>query len=467
MIKFLLNPLSGSFDAVTTVTATAVGSTPNANAISIGTDGASLTLQPADATHPGVVTIAAQTFAGNKTFSNSVLTSVIDTASAGGTLALGTSNATTINIGNAGSTVNIQGTVITETSTTLNVTNPVFTVNFGAGVGSASNSGMQVNENNVITGYVETSADRNSWILKAPNTAGIATITPGAGGITLNQSSHNPVTIGTANGLSLSTQVLSLGLASTSTTGALSNTDWNTFSNKQPAGNYITALTGDVSASGPGSATATVNSVGGSSAATIHTAEIAANGASVALASNAIVLRDVNGSFAAGVITVDNVIDNGLTANTALIADGSKQLKSSVTTSTELGFVSGVTSSIQTQLNAKTTASTGDIGQTSFTAANNQASATNVTGLAFANASVGGFTAFVRVALLATTSLYEYVELQGIQKGSTWEMTSKSTGDVSGILFTITTAGQIQYTSPNASGFTSLTFKFRALAVTV
>jgi len=44
---------------------------------------------------------------------------------------------------------------------------------------------------------------------------------------------HNAVTIGTANGLSLSTQVLSLGLASTSSTGALSSTDWNTFNNKQ------------------------------------------------------------------------------------------------------------------------------------------------------------------------------------------------------------------------------------------
>jgi len=40
---------------------------------------------------------------------------------------------------------------------------------------------------------------------------------------------HNPVTIGTANGLSLATQVLSLGLAGTGTTGALSSTDWNTF----------------------------------------------------------------------------------------------------------------------------------------------------------------------------------------------------------------------------------------------
>ena len=46
---------------------------------------------------------------------------------------------------------------------------------------------------------------------------------------------HNPVTLGTANGLSLATQQLSLGLASSSTTGALSGTDWNTFNNKQNA----------------------------------------------------------------------------------------------------------------------------------------------------------------------------------------------------------------------------------------
>jgi hypothetical protein len=43
---------------------------------------------------------------------------------------------------------------------------------------------------------------------------------------------HNAVTIGTANGLSLSTQVLSLGLSSGSTTGALSSTDWTTFNGK-------------------------------------------------------------------------------------------------------------------------------------------------------------------------------------------------------------------------------------------
>lgn len=58
---------------------------------------------------------------------------------------------------------------------------------------------------------------------------------------------HSAVTLGTANGLSLSTQQLSLGLSSTSTTGALSNTDWNTFNGKQATltpGSISTSTTG-------------------------------------------------------------------------------------------------------------------------------------------------------------------------------------------------------------------------------
>jgi len=82
-------------------------------------------------------------------------------------------------------------------------------------------------------------------------------IPDGASG-TLSGTNSGDVTIGTANGLSLADQALSLALSSTSTTGALSSTDWNTFNNKQDAGNYITALTGDVTASGPGSASATL-----------------------------------------------------------------------------------------------------------------------------------------------------------------------------------------------------------------
>jgi len=88
---------------------------------------------------------------------------------------------------------------------------------------------------------------RNSSITIADGTSG-----------TLSGTNSGDVTIDTANGLSLAGQALSLGLSSSSTTGALSSTDWQNFDAKQDAGNYITALTGDMTASGPGSAAATL-----------------------------------------------------------------------------------------------------------------------------------------------------------------------------------------------------------------
>jgi hypothetical protein len=58
---------------------------------------------------------------------------------------------------------------------------------------------------------------------------------------------HDPLTLGTANGLSLSGQVLSLGLASATTTGALSSSDFATFSGKL---NLTSLLAGFVAGSG-------------------------------------------------------------------------------------------------------------------------------------------------------------------------------------------------------------------------
>lgn len=46
--------------------------------------------------------------------------------------------------------------------------------------------------------------------------------------------------------------------ASTSQSGYLSNTDWNTFNGKQASGSYITSLTGEATASGPGASAVTL-----------------------------------------------------------------------------------------------------------------------------------------------------------------------------------------------------------------
>lgn len=56
---------------------------------------------------------------------------------------------------------------------------------------------------------------------------------------------------------------------------------------------------------------------------------------------------------AAGAATFSDVTDSGLTASTVPYADSGKKLVSSAVTPAELGYVAGVTSALQTQLNAK------------------------------------------------------------------------------------------------------------------
>lgn len=122
----------------------------------------------------------------------------------------------------------------------------------------------------------------------------------------LSGTNSGDVTIGTASGLSLtgSSQILNLALSTSSNAGALSAADWTTFNAKQDAGNYITALTGDVSASGPGSATATVNSIGGVTSTDVaNTVTGVASASAVDLVGNTIVKR-ASGTFAAGSIGV-------------------------------------------------------------------------------------------------------------------------------------------------------------------
>ena len=103
----------------------------------------------------------------------------------------------------------------------------------------------------------------------------------------------------------------------------------------------------------------------------------------------------------------------------------------------------------------------------SFAAANNINVPANVTGLTFANATARGFIAWVSVSLVATTSDYALFELKAIQNASIWRINSSFVGDNTGVVFSITSGGQVQYKSKNSAGFVSNTMKFRALTLTV
>ncbi len=110
-------------------------------------------------------------------------------------------------------------------------------------------------------------------------------------------------------------------------------------------------------------------------------------------------------------------------------------------------------------------ASAGDILETSFSASNAIAVATDVTGLTFSNATVRSFQALVSVFVDATSDLFEVFTLTGIQKGDSWNMSITSVGDASLFVFTITTTGRVQYVNSSYSGFVSATVKFRAISL--
>lgn len=489
-----------------------------------------IALTAADATHPGGVSTSSQTFGGAKTF-NGVITaaaastglSVTNNASVGnnltvtgvsytdggidtstpGTLSIGTVNASIINLGNASATINFNGTVNNNNVTNLNVADQLITINDGGGAGSGSGSGFEIEEASVATGYVKTSGDRNSFLLKAPNTAGIATITPGAGGITLDQSSHDPVTLGAVgsspngNAASLSTQVLTLQPADGTNPGVITAGTQTiggnkTFNGSISASNLSGTNTGDVTISD-------TNSIDLSLTGQLLSADVRRSGTTLAedasgikVATQGITNNEVSNTAAiartkiasgtanhviindgAGVLSSEAVLavsrggteTNSIPSNgQLLIGNGTNYSVANLSAGSGISITNG---SGSITVASSVPPSTGDIAETSFSAANNQASPTNVTGLTFSNASVRSFNALVSVAVDATSDLFEVFELRGIQRGSDWQMSATSTGDNSGFSFSITTAGQVQYTNSNYSGFVSATLKFRAIVTQV
>jgi hypothetical protein len=102
-----------------------------------------------------------------------------------------------------------------------------------------------------------------------------------------------------------------------------------------------------------------------------------------------------------------------------------------------------------------------------FSAANNIVTPANVTNFAFTNASVRSFESLVSVSITATAgNLYSHYRLFGLQKTTgNWVINTSFIGDNSGVVFSMATSGQVQYSSTNIPSFQSNIMAFEARAL--
>jgi hypothetical protein len=322
--------------------------------------GTSLAQHVADSTHNGYllntdwVSFNAKAPAGNYV---TALTGDVTGSGPGSTattvISVGGSTAANVHSGelaaNAATNINTVSTIV-KRDVTGSFTAGNITANLiGIASGNPPN-GRLINTSSPITGGGDLSADRtiaipaatgsvNGYLASADWTTfnnKQSTLTLG----NLTDAGTDGITIGTGTGAVVgSGTTISQHVADTTHAGYLASADWNTFNGKQTAGNYITALTGDVTASGPGSVAATVASVGGSSAANINTSQLATAAATNLNTASTIVKRDASGNFVAGNITAALTG----TASGNLISGGALGTPSSGTLTNATGLpISGV-----------------------------------------------------------------------------------------------------------------------------
>jgi hypothetical protein len=125
------------------------------------------------------------------------------------------------------------GITLATTSTNGYLNNTDWNTFNSKGTGNGTVTSASVVTANGVSGTVATATTTPAITLTLGAITPTSIVATGTvTGSNLSGTNTGNVTIGTANGLSLAGQALSQALASTSVTGALSNTDWNTFNNK-------------------------------------------------------------------------------------------------------------------------------------------------------------------------------------------------------------------------------------------
>lgn len=295
------------------VTIGAFGSTPNANGLSINGSQV-LNMQPADATHPGGVSTGTQSFGGAKNFALSIQTPFILNPSA--VTILDTANATLNDWSGNPFVVGSNHTLSNGGTTLIDCSGGM--AQFNRGFRWLSNDGSHAVDFTLADGggttyaliYPNAPGSANQYLITDGNNPGqLSWVTRTAGTVTsvamtvpaFLSIAGSPITSSGTLALSLSGTALPVANGGTGVTslanftaagtdgivvtggsaavvaatsiaqhvadsthnGYLTSTDWSTFNAKQAAGNYITALTGDATAAGPGSVALTLATVNG------------------------------------------------------------------------------------------------------------------------------------------------------------------------------------------------------------
>lgn len=139
------------------------------------------------------------------------------------------------------------------------------------------------------------------YVCKA-STASTMDLTDGAANFTLT--THAAVTIGTANGLSLSGQAISMAAAAAGTTGALTGTDWSTFNNK------VTSITAGVGINVAGTTTVPIVKVDTADASILSRQRAANTYLTKGLADGKILIGNTGGTATAVTPSGDWTISN-------------------------------------------------------------------------------------------------------------------------------------------------------------
>lgn len=169
--------------------------------------------------------------------SNSIMNADVNTSAAIAFSKLASLTSAHILVGSAG---NVATDVALSGDATLANTGALTLATVNGNVGSFTYSNITVNAKGLVT---------------AASSGTLGNLTDaGTDGITVTGGTNAVIGAGTS---------LSQHVADSTHNGYLSSTDWSTFNGKQAAGNYITALTGDVTATGPGSVAATLATVNG------------------------------------------------------------------------------------------------------------------------------------------------------------------------------------------------------------